>query len=341
LHYVAGMVRTLGLGWVVALVSIAACSWRAADQPLSDSGSDRIGEAAVPETGSGDDRPVDGGSSDGLVDGGSSDGLVDGGSSDGLVDAGSSDGADRDVEVDRPDAAAARIWTDDSTAIDVLCSGFHEGQMRFRARRDQLSSAQLALLANVTTAPPQPGPPTPDACVPDVLSCTITISRAGGASASYFVYAFDYPCGGHDNLIADSTFRPFRASLPCRYGLEVGPGSPPLPPLAPDERCFHGLVPSRPLLPEPVLSVDAPGSSRHVELDGCSAQGSAASLAMQIRTEDGAATVADGAPVADPGVDQVCLSLDHTFVSAGNYRLHVTPVADGGFAVPWLFYRFY
>jgi hypothetical protein len=326
------MVRTIGLGCAVAVVSMAACSWHAADQPLPDSGPVLIGDASAPETGSDhppdadDARPVDASSSDSL---------------DGLIGTSSTDGADREVEADRPDAVpAARIWTDGSTAIDVLCSGFHDGQMRFRARRDQLSTDQLALLANVTTAPPQPGPPTPDACVPDVLSCTVTIGGAGGANASYFVYGFDYPCGGHDNLIADSTFRPFRASLPCRYGREVGPGSPPLPPLAPDERCFHGLVPSS-FLPEPVLAVDAPGRSRHVELDGCSAQGSAASLLMQIRTEDGASTVADGAPVADPGADHVCLSLDHTFVSAGNYRLHVAPVADAGFPGPWLFYRFY
>ncbi|HET6150038.1 MAG TPA: hypothetical protein VFH68_21030 [Polyangia bacterium] len=324
------MVRTIGVGCAVAVVSMVACSRRAADRSLPDSGPVLIVDASAPEPGP--DHPADqAGTREASHDT----------DDDRPVDASSTDGADREVDAQRPDAVpAAPIWTDDSTAIDVLCSGHHEGQMRFRARRDQLSTDQLALLANVTTAPPQPGPPTPDACVPDVLGCTVTISGAGGASVSYFVYGLDYPCGGHDNLIADSTFGPFRASLPCRYGLEVGPGSPPLRPLAPDERCFHGLVPSS-LFPEPVLAVDAPGRSRHVELDGCLVPGSAASLLMQIRTEDGASTVADGAPVAEPGADHVCLGLDHTFVSAGNYRLHVAPVADAGFPGPWLFYRFY
>jgi len=328
------MARTIGLGGALAMVSMAAGGWHAADQPVPDSGPVLIGDASAPETApeTGSDHPADqGGGPDVSRDT----------DDDRPVDAPSSDGADREVEADTPDAfSAARIWTDASTAIDVLCAGFHDGQMRFRARRDQLSAAQLALLANVTTAPPQPGPPTPDACVPDVLSCTVTISGAGGANATYFVYGFDYPCGGHDNLIADSTFRPFRVSLPCRYGREVPPGSPPQPPLAPDDRCFHGLV-NAGFLPEPVLAVDAAGRSRHVELDGCSAQGSAASLLMQIRTEDGASTIADGAPVSDPGADHICLSLDHTFVSAGNYRLHVAPVADAGFPGAWLFYRFY
>ena len=40
--------------------------------------------------------------------------------------------------VDAIDAAASPIWTDGSTAIDVRCAGYHEGQMRFRATRDQM-----------------------------------------------------------------------------------------------------------------------------------------------------------------------------------------------------------
>src|SRR5690348_10373367 len=219
------MARTCGLGWLVVFVSMAGCGWRAGHQSPPDAGPIFTGDASVLDAGSeaGSDQAVDldGSSPEASQDAGG-DGMVD-------VDATSPDAPDGDVGPDRPDAfAPVRVWTEDSSAIDVSCQGHHEGQMRFLARRDQLSADELALLANVTTAPPQPGLPAPDACVPDLLSCTVTISGAGGASASYFVWAFDSACGGHDNLLADSTFRPFRNTLPCRYGLEVGPGSPPL-----------------------------------------------------------------------------------------------------------------
>ena len=229
---------------------------------------------------------------------------------------------------------ATPIWTDGSAAIDVLCAGFHEGQMRFRARRDQMSGEQLALLAQVTTTSLTP----PDACTPDVMICTIAITGAGGGTSTYQTFAFDQSCGSPDNLVANATFRPFAATLPCRYGREgtlVGGGGP--PPFAPDERCFNGILGIGgvgAIVSDPVLAVSEAGVTRHIEIDRCSPT-SPASLALDILTADGTTSVAQGMPVAVPGADETCLRVDHAFAAAGNYRLHLSNLGS------WVFYRFF
>jgi hypothetical protein len=241
-------------------------------------------------------------------------------------------------EVSGADVGAAPIWTDASTTIDVTCRGFHEGQMRFRARRDQLSGAQLALLAQVRTAQLSP----PDACTPDVLSCTIAITTGGGETSNYLTFNFDQLCGTHDNLVANATFRPFTATLPCRYGFEGGPGTPSPPALLPDERCFHGL-PRASFVPDPVLSVVEAGVTRHIEADGCVLPGSAGAVALQIFAGAATAPLVEGSPVAVPGDEQACARLDYVFTAAGDYRLHIGVVPDGGIPITsaLTYFRFY
>jgi len=236
------------------------------------------------------------------------------------------------------DAAASPIWTDGSTAIDVRCGGYHEGQMRFRATRDQMSSEQLALLAQVTTLPVSPA----DACSTDILICTIAVTGSAGSIASYVTYNFNQVCGSLNNLVDNTTFRPFAATLPCRFGREgtqIGGGGP--PPFAPDERCFNGILGLGSVVPDPVLAVSEAGVTRHVEIDGCPST-SGAPLALDILTADGTMSVAQGMPVAVPGADQNCLTVDHAFAAPGNYRLHLSvPGVDGGDPGAWFFYRFF
>lgn len=240
--------------------------------------------------------------------------------------------------VDAIDAAASPIWTDGSTAIDVRCAGYHEGQMRFRATRDQMSSEQLALLAQVTTLPVSPA----DACYTDILICTIAVTGSAGSIASYVTYDFNQVCGSLNNLVDNTTFRPFAATLSCRFGREgtqIGGGGP--PPFAPDERCFNGILGLGSVVPDPVLAVSEAGVTRHVEIDGCPST-SGAPLALDILTADGTTSVAQGTPVAVPGADQNCLTVDHAFAAPGNYRLHLSvPGVDGGDPGAWFFYRFF
>ncbi len=111
------------------------------------------------------------------------------------------------------------------------------------------------------------------------------------------------------------------------------------PPFAPDERCFNGIANYGGILLDPVLAVSEAGVTRHIEIDHCPAP---SSLALDILTEDGTTSVAQGMPVAVPGADQTCLSVDHAFAAPGNYRLHLsTAGVDGGSPVGWLFYRFF
>jgi hypothetical protein len=177
--------------------------------------------------------------------------------------------------------------------------------------------------------------------VTDVLGCTVNITEGDGGVSTYQVAAFDQVCTRPDNLLSDATFRPFRAALPCRFSLENHPSGNPAPPVAPDERCYNGLAFLN-NVPEPLLDESSPGTLRHVELDTCST--GSTTFALQIFASGGTTPVAEGTAPAAAGADQTCLSLQHTFDTAGSYRLHIAvPGSDAGntFTPVQLYYRYY
>ena len=333
-----------GLGVGVVLVMAAGCGSKSGAPPVDgtavvvDGGADVESDAGddggvVVDAGPSDLPPADAPTDPGAGSPETGDAAAD----TGATDAGAAMDAGSDVHIPHPDAPGARIWTDDSAEIDVSCIGHHEGAMRFHARREQLSPEQLGLLANVALA----GDQTLNDCVPDVLGCTITITGGDAGVATYHVLAFDMVCTRPDNLVSDATFRTFRSNLTCRYSLDNYPGGGVMPPVVPDARCYNGLG-YLTNVPEPVLAESNPGTVRHVELDGCST--SATKYALQIFAPGGTTPVAEATAPSDPGADQTCLSLQHTFDGAGPYRLHVSvPGQDaGGTLTPvQLYYRYY
>jgi hypothetical protein len=233
------------------------------------------------------------------------------------------------------DTAPVYIWTESSRRVDLLCGSFALGSMKFSATREQLSDTQLALLSQMTLLG-SAGP-----CFPDVTQCRITLTQADDSVAVYDSVQEDTVCNAPvgATLVTYASFDPFRRSLPCLYSLAGGIAGQVAPPVAPDGRCLNGLISFAQAPVDRFLSVSDPGVLHHVDIDGCdgAAGRRAADVHLQLFADSQTTPLAEGAAVADPGVDQTCVRLDYTFATAGTYRISIAlPAAPGD-----LFFKFY
>ena len=113
------------------------------------------------------------------------------------VDAGHGDsGTGNTVRAEYP-------WTETSQRLELRCGAFMMGYMLFRADREQLSGAELAMLRRMETSPGD------GECWEDTFICTVTIGETDGNVAEYSVEQNDSLCGREGKMIAYASILPF------------------------------------------------------------------------------------------------------------------------------------
>ena len=216
------------------------------------------------------------------------------------------------------------VWSDSSRSIDVRCSGYYDGVMRFAASRGQLSSDQLALLSAVRRAGAS------SSCTVDGMSCQVAITQGDGGAQAFVAAADGWCAADPGNLIAFQSLKPFLDSLACPY-VRPGLSSPYTVPL--DERCFDALASQSPDTTFKVSVVDVT-RPLHAELDDCDQPGLAGTVSITLLDTDGTTTVASSTPPASSGPNHACATLTATAPHAGQVTI---AVSGNAMSVPdWL-----
>jgi len=225
-----------------------------------------------------------------------------------------------------PDAAKPP-WTDTSAAIDVSCSAM-TGAMRFRASRNQLSAAQLDLLARLAVVRSNP-----NICVADGVACQVAITQADGSVTSHPTVTADPGCGMTGDVIAWESFLPFSGTIPCSY---AAAGTT----VRADVRCFNGVSVPQAATVKLSVAVEQAGTPYHIELSHCAATDvGAAPLAMHLFEPSATIELIAGTPVAGASPDRTCAKLDYTFPYAADFPVTINAgpaFLDGVFLI-----RFY
>jgi len=237
------------------------------------------------------------------------------------------------------DAWRGQPWNEESASIDVSCSAFFQGSMRFRADRSQLTASQIDLLAQLQVVSDS------NQCLSDGLGCKLTIVEGDGTVAQYQAIQGDGACAATVvPLISLASLDPFLQTLGCRYSKSEPLGPMPEAPasgpgLAADARCFHGLFAyaggGTINLAIAIASTDVP---YHLELDGCVAD-RYGHATLKVLAPGSVTEVASGAAPADDRPDGTCARLDYVFPSTGTYTMTVT--VDSTFAAGDFSFRFY
>ena len=213
------------------------------------------------------------------------------------------------------------LWTETSSSIDLTCSAFFQGSMRFAATRDQLSASQLDMLSRMTVVDGDP------ICIADGMGCSLTIVDAAQTTMIDAIED-DSVCTNRRKVVSYETFNPFRTSLGCQYAkqAEIVPQAVPV---TADARCYNGLFTNGSDGAITVtLGVDDASSPHRIELDDCAQPGRAGNLSFTVLDSDGATILGSSAAPVDPGPDGTCAALDLTFPHSGGFALEVA-VASG------------
>ena len=228
-------------------------------------------------------------------------------------------------------SSPAVVWDSSSRSIDLICSSYFGGSMRFAASRDQLTAEQLALLTNLRVVKPDAS------CIEDSLSCGLTIVQGDGSTLAINSGYGDYGCGVSAPLVAFATLQPFLDTLSCRYSKEDFSSSTPDGVVTPDVRCFDGLFIGAGGEIDLQVPVTDATSRLHVELDDCDQPGRIGNIAFTIFDTDGTTVVGTSLVPADATPDGTCAALTTTVPHAGTLKLQVSitnnPMPAGDF---WL-----
>lgn len=223
---------------------------------------------------------------------------------------------------------ALPVWTETSLSLEVTCSGFFQGSMRFVANRDQLSASQLDMLSRMTIID---GDPT---CVSDLMGCSLTVIQADGSTTNIDAIEDDYVCDQPRKVVSYETFNPFRLSLGCQYAKEltlghsISGGSP--APVAADARCFNGLFMSgvdAATIPV-TLQVDDASAPHQIELDDCAQVGRYGKLSFTVFDSDGVTVLGTSVFPQDAGGFGACAVLAQVFPRTGLFGLLIVVEAD-------------
>ena len=216
---------------------------------------------------------------------------------------------------------AASIWNASSQSVDVSCFGYWIGSMRFVARRDQLSAAQLDMLSNLKAVDPMPG------CADDGLACSLSVAQADGSTTTMTANQIDLACGGATKVISFASFTPFRESIGCWHAKSLTAEEPTL---NADERCFHGLFIGTGRA-DPIsvtLQIDDTTRTHRIELNDCAHPGRIGKLSFSLLDSDGTTVLGTSTVPADPGVSGTCAALDQTFARSGLFGLEIAMQPD-------------
>jgi hypothetical protein len=222
-----------------------------------------------------------------------------------------------------------KIWNGSSKSIEVSCSSYSQGGMRFAATREQLSATQNDLASKMTTIEGASG------CWSDVMSCSLSIAQGDGSTTMIDANETDSECGT-GRKVSFATFDPFRRSLGCQFSLDLTTGQPNAAlPVRTDERCFNGLFMREAGGTIPVvLQVDDASVVRHIELDDCAQSGRVGKLSFAVFDSDASTVLGMSSVPPDPGPNGTCASLDQDFPRNGPFSLGVvvepgvTPAGD-------------
>lgn len=221
------------------------------------------------------------------------------------------------------------IWNGSSRSIEVSCSSFFQGSMRFAASRDQLSATQNDLASKMSVVDGAAG------CVADVMGCSLSIVQGDGSTTMIDANETNSSCGT-GSKVSYATFDPFRRSLGCQYAQDLTFGQPNAAlPVRADERCFNGLFVSTDGGSfSVILQVDDASQVRHIELDDCAQAGRLGKLSFAVFDSDAATVLGTSSVPADPGPNGTCAALDQDFPRNGPFSVGVaaepgvTPAGD-------------
>lgn len=276
-----------------------------------DDGAGGSGAAGVDGGGSaiaGDAGPGSGSGGSGSDSGGSGSG---GSGAIGEADGGDADAGRENSEcVGCEDEAGVSPWNENSRYLELSCGSQLEGSMSFRANRDQLDDRQLELLAQLQ-------PTSSDfPCIPDTMSCTISISSADGTVERYLAEERESTCGSAPAMIAYQSFLPLLETVECRFARYSD--LYPVTPLEPDERCLHGVYsPHGGRTIHQPLTADDAGQEYRVRLLDCAQEGRSDNVTMGLFSPNEEVLLAEGKTVAEPGPEGACLELMAEFPAPG------------------------
>jgi hypothetical protein len=224
------------------------------------------------------------------------------------------------------------VWTETSSSLDLSCFQYWQGSMRFVATRDQLSAAQLGMLAAMRSIDAVPG------CVSDVMGCSLSVVQADASTTTIDAIETDSACDRPRKVVSFDTFSPFLGSLGCQYAQVLSSGR--AAPVPADARCFNGLfTTTNGATIVLTLQVDDPATVHHIELDACAQVERFGKLFFTVLDSDGTTVLGTSNPPGDAGSNGTCAVLDQTFPRSGLFGLQV--VAPPG-VLPGDFYlRFY
>jgi hypothetical protein len=229
--------------------------------------------------------------------------------------------------------AAGPVWDSNARHVDLTCSGFFDGGMRFSADRDQLSPAQMGMLEDLRTISPSG-----QQCVSDVLGCTIAVTNGRGTTTTYQARMTDDSCGDDAPQIAFASLQPFLSTIGCGYS-KGDRGDEPPPELAADPRCWNAVFTSGEGKIKRRLRVDSAGP-KHIAASECGYANRRGKVSLTVFDADGATPLKMSPPADDPGAAGICSEADVPFPTAGVYDL-VIDVAPGFLPAGDFFLRFY
>jgi len=203
-------------------------------------------------------------------------------------------------------------WTTASAHLELTCGGYFEGSMGFQADRSQLTQDELTLLAQLKTTTGV------SSCPTDLLGCDISITDGEGVVTTYGATAGDYLCSSNSPRLAYDSLKPFLDGVKCKYAKGTADV------LEPDGCCLNGMFSSSNGTTTNInISVPAQDATHKITLLHCASANRLPNISMRLLAPDGT-TVANGAPVADPGSDEACVQMEFTNLSQGTLVVATT-----------------
>jgi hypothetical protein len=232
------------------------------------------------------------------------------GGTDAAVDAAVDDSAQKDAEAAPvPPPPSIPVWTAESTSVEISWFSFWAGGYRFTRERDQLSAAQLELLAAIRTIDVD-GP-----CLADVDEVQLTITSNSGETETYGAIA--HPCAfGSRTLVGYEEVAALLDTVDClsAKGYEGGTLES-APHIVTGDGCHHGMFNAYTQVPEWWFILDVAVAGRYrIGVDLCADR----QLQIDVLDETAASTLAT---VQTTSAD--CPTLEYDFPTAGSYALHV------------------
>ena len=221
-----------------------------------------------------------------------------------------------------PAQLGAPVWTDGSQSVEVSCSGYYSGNMRFAAPRTQLSAEQLALLGTLRTVGMSAS------CSVDGMSCQLTVTQSDGSADTFDAEEDGWCLPSSQDHVSFTALKPFLDTLACpfiRANLHLV-NAVPL-----DAGCFDAVA-SDGQGSSFQLSVTDVSSPVRVELDDCDDPASIGQLSFTLFDTDGTTVLGTSLEPAESGPHHTCALLSAVVPHAGLLTITVAGTVPPGVA---------